>query len=124
MRSRTLVRKLARDTSGAALIEAAFVLPVLLVLVFGAIDFGMYMWQWNAVDKAAHLGARKAIVLDPAATGAGFTDMSTYWVNSPPWGLPCVSQATYCPTVTYTCTGCTTATSSAVLAEVQRTVAT
>ena len=51
-----------RDTNGAAIIEAALVLPVFVLLVFGLADFSLYLWQWNSAGKAVHVGARKAIV--------------------------------------------------------------
>jgi Flp pilus assembly protein TadG len=52
------LRKLHLDESGAAIIEFTLVLPLLLLLTFGLVDFGMAFWQFNAVEKATGAGAR------------------------------------------------------------------
>lgn len=79
-----------RDARGSALVEAALVLPVFFLLIFGTIDFALFMWQWNAANKAVQLGARKAIVSDSVAAGAGLTlpESMAYW-NGLPLGAGC-----------------------------------
>lgn len=56
-----LLRRLIRDESGAAA-EFALVLPLMLVLLFGIIDAGRYMWEVNRAEKATQAGARAAVV--------------------------------------------------------------
>ena len=60
-------RKL-RDERGAQLIEAALVLPLLLLVVLGILDFGMLFWQFEGVTNAAREGARIAILPGYSAT--------------------------------------------------------
>jgi Flp pilus assembly protein TadG len=48
----------ARSERGAELIEFAFVLPVLLLVVAGIIDFGFLFREYEVVTNAAREGAR------------------------------------------------------------------
>jgi hypothetical protein len=60
------MKRLKSDQRGAAALEFALVLPVLLVLVFGVFEFGLL---WNAsqvITDAAREGARRAVVANPA----------------------------------------------------------
>jgi hypothetical protein len=43
---------------GQALVEFALVLPMFLLLLFGLIDVGRYVYTWNALNQAAREGAR------------------------------------------------------------------
>ena len=61
----------ARDEQrGAALIEAAIVLPLLLILVAGIIEFGVGFHESGAIAAAARAGARSASALPKNATFA------------------------------------------------------
>ena len=51
-----------RSDSGAELIELAIVLPILLVVVAGIVDFGFLFQRYEAVTNAAREGARVAIL--------------------------------------------------------------
>lgn len=62
-------RQLWTDQHGAAMVEMAIVLPVLLVLVLGYIDFGHAFYQWNAANKAVQVGARLASISSPIPNG-------------------------------------------------------
>jgi Flp pilus assembly protein TadG len=44
------------------------VLPLLLLLLFGIIDGGRWMWTYNRAEKATQMGARFAIVADPVSS--------------------------------------------------------
>ena len=44
--------------SGQSLVEFALVLPIFLLLLFGLIDIGRYVYTANAVNEAAREGAR------------------------------------------------------------------
>ncbi len=47
-----------RPWTGQALVEFALVLPVFLLLLFGLIDVGRYVYTWNALNHAAREGSR------------------------------------------------------------------
>ena len=64
------VRKLWRNTRGAALLEFTLVAWIFFVAMMGVVEFSYYMWQYNAVSKAAQAGLRYAVVSDPVARDA------------------------------------------------------
>lgn len=47
-----------RDDRGAAAVELALILPILLVLVMGIVQFGLTFSQWLEMEHAAREGAR------------------------------------------------------------------
>lgn len=103
---------LRSNTDGAALIEAALVLPFVLIIVFAMSDFGIFLWQLNSAQKAVQLGVRKAIVSEPVAAGPGLSpsESVSYW-NDLPLGTPCapINGRSVCPEFSVTCavsTGC------------------
>jgi len=57
-------RRRRRSDSGAELIELALVLPILLIVIAGIIDFGFLFQRYEAVTNAAREGARLAILPD------------------------------------------------------------
>jgi hypothetical protein len=60
-----------RPRPGQALMEFALVLPILLLLVLGVIDFGRAWHTYQVVTDAAREGARLAVVMKtPVATQA------------------------------------------------------
>jgi Flp pilus assembly pilin Flp len=64
------LRAAARDESGAALVEFALILPLLAVMLFGALDIGKAYNYWIDATHLANEGARYAAVNrnpDPAA---------------------------------------------------------
>ena len=73
---------------GAAMVEAAIILPVFLLLIFGMIDVGMGVFRNNLLSEAARHGARQAIVHGAFAP--------TGW-DGGPWG----PRATAAGTATY-----------------------
>jgi Flp pilus assembly protein TadG len=50
------------DQSGAALVEFAIVLPVLLVLIFGILEFSVMLYDKAMITNASREGARTGIV--------------------------------------------------------------
>jgi TadE-like protein len=52
----------ARRTRGQALVEFAFVLVPFLLLLYGIIEFGRYVYTVQVLNNAAREGARYAIV--------------------------------------------------------------
>lgn len=60
--------------AGAAIVEFALILPLLLLLVFGTINFGALMVDQSIITNAAREGARWAAVHSSATTGSGCTN--------------------------------------------------
>ena len=56
------MRTRIRSERGAALIEAAFTLPLLLFVSVGIIEFGRAFQTWQIVTNAAREGARVAVL--------------------------------------------------------------
>ena len=54
------------DQSGQALLEAAFTLPIILLIAVGILEFGRAFQTWQVVTNAAREGARIAIL--PSST--------------------------------------------------------
>ena len=52
---------------GVALLEAALVLPMLLILIFGSIDLGYAFFVKHSLQGASREGARRAAVADSNA---------------------------------------------------------
>ena len=85
MRFPVTLNTLARDKDGAVLAQFALILPVMLLLTFGAIEGGMLMWQFQqgeiASKRAVRLAATRALMTagsvgdcgpsTPASTPAG-----------------------------------------------------
>ena len=72
--------RLLRDSEAAQLLEFAFVLPMLVVMVIGAVDFGAAWLLKDKLSNAARDGARIAASqfddLNPPATPPGSTPAS------------------------------------------------
>ena len=64
------LRKFGTSDRAAAMVEFAIVLPVLLLIVFGIVDFGRALYTLNDLTAAAREGARKAAVQLPDPTTA------------------------------------------------------
>jgi Flp pilus assembly protein TadG len=73
-----------RREEGAALIETAFVLPIMLLVSVGIFEFGRAYQTWQVVTNAAREGARVAVL--PAYTDPSVdARVRTYLKNG---GLP------------------------------------
>ena len=57
-----MTRVSGRSELGAELIEFAFALPLLLVVVLGIADYGFMMQRFEVLSNAAREGARVAIL--------------------------------------------------------------
>ncbi len=55
-------RMRSRREAGAAAVEAVLVTPLFLLLIFGVVETGVAVMNWNAVHGAAREGARAASV--------------------------------------------------------------
>jgi Flp pilus assembly protein TadG len=70
MRRRLLRR--GRDEHGAALLEMAFTLPLLLFVCVGILEFGRAYQTWQVLTNAAREGARIAVL--PGTTSTDVTN--------------------------------------------------
>ncbi|HJP67592.1 MAG TPA: TadE/TadG family type IV pilus assembly protein [Sphingomicrobium sp.] len=66
-----ILRRLLFDQSASSAAEFAMVLPMLMILMFGIIDAGRWMWTYNEAEKATQMGARMAVVADGVAGDPG-----------------------------------------------------
>jgi len=86
MSARTRFPLRRSSEGGQSLVEFALVLPILLILLLGVLDFGRAVAAYNAVSNGARSGARVAVVdQNPAAVEAA--------VESEAIGLDSVSVA-------------------------------
>ena len=96
---------------GGAVLETAIVLPVLLSLAFGTVEFGYYFFVKNTLQGAAREGARAAIistavngdVTTAVANVMGAAGIASYTVATTPASISGVASGTSI-TVTVTCT--------------------
>jgi Flp pilus assembly protein TadG len=65
------------NSSGQALVEMAFILPLLFLLVLGIFEFGRLMYTKNTLTHAARAGARTAVVTDNLAPDTPYTGCSS-----------------------------------------------
>ena len=63
-------RRRCRSERGAALLETAITLPLLLFVCIGIIEFGRLYQTWQVMTNAAREGARIAVL--PSPTNAGY----------------------------------------------------
>ncbi|GAA2019366.1 MULTISPECIES: TadE/TadG family type IV pilus assembly protein [Nocardioides] len=65
-------RRAARQRSerGATVVEFALLMPVLFLLLFGIIQYGLYFWAMQGGSDIARNAARMAAVGDPATCAA------------------------------------------------------
>ncbi|WP_375461856.1 TadE/TadG family type IV pilus assembly protein [uncultured Enterovirga sp.] len=99
--------ELARHEGGAALIEAALLLPVMLLLLFGLIEISLYGWTSGLSAKAVQLGVRRAVLSDAVAVGPGLdpAESATYWDGLSP-GRRCFPEpggVSACPVFSVVC---------------------
>ncbi len=93
------LRHSIRDDNGAVLVEVAVVMTIMLVFIFGSIEFLFALFQWNAATKAVQIGARIAAVSDPVATGLNDLSLAIVSASVPPGSIM--------PKFTITCEGAT-----------------
>ena len=54
----------ARREDGAALVETAFVLPIMMLVCVGILEFGRAYQSWQVITNASREGARVAVLPD------------------------------------------------------------
>jgi Flp pilus assembly protein TadG len=90
-----------RSDRGQAVVELAFVVPIVMLILFGIIDFGLALNNYNADTNLANLAARTASVMGTTTSvpcnGTPETSLKAYVV--------CEASVTGAPTPTYVCYG-------------------
>lgn len=98
-----MIRPLFHDRSGASAAEFALVLPLLLLMMFGIIDGGRWMWTYNRAEKATQMGARFAAVTSYVSSSVGDSYVGAC---TPPLTQGDVIPADCFSTITCTVDGC------------------
>jgi Flp pilus assembly protein TadG len=113
MMSKCSLYRFRRADDGATAVEAALVIVVFVLLIFGLIQFAEIFWTWNTMILALGEGGRYAMVYNPTNFPSG-PPASSCSVASPTLANCAVAQAnaalaTYPSlSVTVSCTaGCT-----------------
>jgi len=81
MRCRRILRRLHVEQRAAAMVEFAIVAPVLLLFVFGIVEYGRFFFLYNNLTNAAREGARLAAVT-PMSTTSERTAAATLIVST------------------------------------------
>jgi Flp pilus assembly protein TadG len=71
-----------KNNRGQALVEFALVLPVLLLLVVGAMEFGLIINEYLVVTEAAREGARSAALGNSNATVIAAVNTAASQINT------------------------------------------
>ena len=87
------LRSRARGSRGAELVELALILPILLIIIAGIVDFGFMFQAFMVVNNAAREGARVRVLpgysnadaiarVNSYVTASGLTGTATTAVNA------------------------------------------
>jgi Flp pilus assembly protein TadG len=110
-----------RSERGSVAVEFAIIFPILVLLVFGIIDFGHAWYMKHMMSDASREGARYATRYKTDATGHRILpkdlspNLSTYVLTT--WGLTDRLPADASPTVTPSGTAATEANASVLAGE-------
>jgi Flp pilus assembly protein TadG len=111
---RRLIGRARRD-DGAALIEAAFTLPLMLFICIGILEFGRAYQAWQVVTNASREGARVAVL--PGSTDAGVTARVTTYLAAGVLTKPETAQVLIARDATVSLGGALTAAATKVTVE-------
>ncbi len=78
---------------GAAAVEFALLLPVLVVILLGTIDWGYFFFAEQVVTNAAREGARAGSVFVGGNTQAATTTAQTYLTNGGLTGVAAINSS-------------------------------
>lgn len=112
-KSNANTRRRTAKRRGGSMLELVLILPILLMLSFGVVDYGYYFYLKNTLQGAAQAGARAAIpgtatntnvttAISNILTAAGLSS-SNYTVTLSPTDVS-TATAGSAVTVTITCT--------------------
>lgn len=103
-----MITKLAKDHQGQAILELALVLPILLLLVFGTIEFGRIYSTQLIITNSAREGARMAAVgsdnshvISAIENYASIIDPGKLTIEISPVGFPRTGGSSVTVSVTY-----------------------
>lgn len=100
---------------GAAIVEFALVLPLLITLMAGIFEFGRAFWYYDALTKATRDGARLMSVVPKSGIETGVTDAKAQVVSVvTAAGVPSFTNANVtvtCLTAAFGTAACTNGTS-------------
>jgi Flp pilus assembly protein TadG len=101
------VKRFWRDLAGSVLVEYTVVFPLFIVVVLGTVDVSYMLYEWSLANKAAYMGARKAVVSDPVASAVSSPAYSAAQLLN--LGQSCFNAATgvanaNCPSQNHVCT--------------------
>lgn len=82
--ARTPISILAADRRGAAAIEYAIILPVLLLFMLGVMDTGRLLWSYTTLYRATEAAARCAAI---NTTACGSTGQIQAQASAAAWGM-------------------------------------
>jgi Flp pilus assembly protein TadG len=83
------IRRMFKDDGAQSLVEFAFILPIILLIITGLFDVARAVWQENTLAYAAREGTRYAIV-----HGSGYPDpLLIAWPNNTVQVTQVVQQA-------------------------------
>ena len=68
-----LLSEFRHDTRGSALVELSIVMPLLLLMLFGILDYGRLYWIETSLQKAMQIASRTASVRPPVCPGVPAT---------------------------------------------------
>ncbi len=80
--TRSIVRRLADDTNGAEIAEAAAVLPLMFMILLGIFWFGQAFSIYGAITRAAQEGARAGVAPTCTTCTASANSAATNAVNA------------------------------------------
>ncbi|HEX6978896.1 MAG TPA: TadE family protein [Alphaproteobacteria bacterium] len=86
---------LRSDARATAVTEFVIVAPLFLALVFGILEITLQLYYATAAEKAAQLGARLAVVVNPNGAVPAINDRADP-EDSGLWGLPCYRDPDPC----------------------------
>jgi Flp pilus assembly protein TadG len=76
-------KKLRRETGGAA-VEFAIILPLLILILFGTVEFGLLLYNKQVLTNASREGARAGIVIEvPKKDKAAIRKIIKDYCNDP-----------------------------------------
>jgi Flp pilus assembly protein TadG len=105
---------LFRCKSGSSAAEFALVLPLLLILLFGIVDGGRFLWEVNQAEKATQMGARYAVVTAPVSTGLRDADFVSATLKAGELIPASAIGGVECSRTSCSCTGCSVSVGSGV----------
>ena len=86
-----------RSERGSELVEFALTSTLLMIVIFGIVNLGLVVWQYNMVANLAQEGARWASVRGAgSSTPASASDIQTY-VNTRSIGMTVTVTASWSP---------------------------